>query len=727
MKKRYLFAIPLIVMIIVASLYGLLEYAGLNPEDIETMHIVPDDAVYVVKTRTPIESWHKLSNSTIWTHLQRQNQFAEVTQAANYMTEVINDHKHLLKLLDNHEVVISAHPFTTPYFYRTKDGEKKKGYKHDYDFIFTVNMGYVATASSFVEQNIDYFLTDDYEGTRPELYEGYKIHTFIDSRDKTEIHLAFIENLLLCSFTKKLLKKAIDQKAMPNFINNKYFTVSGSNFSNRGLADIYLQYDFLNALMLQFMESQNEYVVGLGKTLGFTSLNMKVTDEEEQKELRMSGATTVKDSVQSYFRAMLISGKGRIKAPRIIPQSTSFYFSLTFEDFATFQENLDAILQENEGEYEANLRNVRRVENFLSTPRKGINITLQEHFFSWIGDEIAVIEVPSKDEAGRLLASKDQFAVFLKANSISKAKQNLAILTNQVRKKTPIKFRDFDYRGHTISSMFMKGFFKMIMGKYFSKIEKPYFTVIEEYVVFSNHPQTLKTIIDEYEVGLTLAKSEEFRTFFNKFSASSNAFVYSNTPAMRRSLSGFFDPETRASMKINRNFIDCFPQVGFQISEYNGEFKTDFIARYEHPAKVHKTEQEFISRRANLMKNGKEASTLDKLFNAFDDDEGENQASALGAEAHSSDMIAIDNIKVKNVYTRKKIMYYDGAAETKKKYEVRVVQDSVKDGIYKEYYPSGKLKVKGRYRKDLKEGVWVFYDEDGSLDGRERYRKGEEQ
>lgn len=726
MRGKILFAI-LAAMIIGGVLYGLLEYAGLNPEDIKTMHIVPDDAVYVVKTRTPIESWHNLSGSTIWKHLRKQNQFAELTEAADYMTEVINDHKHLLKLLDNHEVVISAHPYKTPYFYRTKKGIRKKAYRHDYDFIFTVNMGYVATASSFVEQNIDYFLTDDYEGLRPEHYQGYKIHTFIDSRDKTEIHLAFVENLLLCSFTKKLLKRAIDQKDMPTFINNKYFTVSRSNFSNKGLADIYIQYDFLNALTMQFLENQNEYVLGLSKALGFTSLNMKVVDEEEQKELRMSGITTVKDSVQSYFRAMLTSGKGKIKAPRIIPQSTAFYFSLTFESFANFQENLDAILQENEAEYEANLRNIRRVENFLSTPRKGINITLEEHFYSWIGDEIAVIEVPSKDQRGRVLPSKDQFAVFLKANSISQAKQNLAILTNQVRKKTPIKFKDFDYRGHTVSSMFMKGFFKMIMGKYFSKIDKPYFTVIEEYVVFSNHPQTLKVIIDEYETGLTLAKSDDFRAFFNEFSTSSNAFVYINTPTMRRSLSGFFEPETRASLKINRNFIDCFPQIGFQISEDREQFKTEFIAKFQHPAKVHQTEQNFIRLRKNLMKNGKEESTVDKIVNLFDGEtEASEQVIALESQTSRNDLIAIENIKMTNVYTRKKTMYYD-AAGTKKKFEVRVVRDSVKDGIYKEYYPSGRLKIKGKYRKNLKEGVWRFYNTNGRLDNQERYRKGEEQ
>ena len=42
------------------------------------------------------------------------------------------------------------------------------------------------------------------------------------------------------------------------------------------------------------------------------------------------------------------------------------------------------------------------------------------------------------------------------------------------------------------------------MGDFFGKIEKPYYTIIDDYVIFSNHPQTIKNIIDDYSNEATL-------------------------------------------------------------------------------------------------------------------------------------------------------------------------------------------------------------------------------
>ena len=43
--------------------------------------------------------------------------------------------------------------------------------------------------------------------------------------------------------------------------------------------------------------------------------------------------------------------------------------------------------------------------------------------------------------------------------------------------------------------------------------EKPYFTYIEDFVVFSNSLETLKSIIDDYVRGSTLDKKADFVDF----------------------------------------------------------------------------------------------------------------------------------------------------------------------------------------------------------------------
>ncbi len=46
------------------------------------------------------------------------------------------------------------------------------------------------------------------------------------------------------------------------------------------------------------------------------------------------------------------------------------------------------------------------------------------------------------------------------------------------------------------------------------------------------------------------------------------------------------------------------------------------------------------------------------------------------------------------------------------------------NGTYREFYPSGKVKVKGHYTNGNKTGNWYYYSEKKILEKREHYKKG---
>ncbi|TWF40350.1 MORN repeat protein [Chitinophaga polysaccharea] len=47
--------------------------------------------------------------------------------------------------------------------------------------------------------------------------------------------------------------------------------------------------------------------------------------------------------------------------------------------------------------------------------------------------------------------------------------------------------------------------------------------------------------------------------------------------------------------------------------------------------------------------------------------------------------------------------------------EIRLNEDSVPDGMYKEYFLNGKIKSKGFYRDGIKDSVWTYYSDSGSI------------
>jgi hypothetical protein len=105
--------------------------------------------------------------------------------------------------------------------------------------------------------------------------------------------------------------------------------------------------------------------------------------------------------------------------------------------------------------------------------------------------------------------------------------------------------------------------------------------MIGDYVILSNHPQTVKSIIDDFKAGRTLKNYEEFNTFLGNFDNSSNVFIYANMPVLHTAMEGFVAPETWTSVSANKDYIICFPHIGFQLKEKDELFEAKFVSVYK--------------------------------------------------------------------------------------------------------------------------------------------------
>lgn len=627
----------------------------------QLIYFVPEDAVYVIETDEPVKAWEKLSENPLWKHLQTQPTFGELTQSTNSLDSLIKQNKTIFDLLGSRKVLVSAH------LYRPTD----------YDFLFVADLAQQSVVVSFLEKYISTLPLSAYLHTERK-YAGYTIHELKDKKTKEILHLAFVNNALIGSWKGKLVENAISQFENPTIGKNPYFTAINQKTGDNGIFRLFLQYRYLDEFMRCYTSEDNEYVASLSQTVQFTGLDCDIV---EDSIIQMKGFTNVNDSISSYFQALAKSGTGKISAFNVIPQRSSFFMSLGFSDFKTFFENFKSVYQKQSPdkwtEYEAN---ILKIESYL-------DIKLEQHFMSWIGEEIAFVQTQPKG-----LGRDNEMAVVLTAKDISEARNNLDFISDQIRKKTPVKFRELEYNGYTIKYMAVKGFFKLLFGKFFAKLEKPYYTIIGDYVIFSNHPQTIKDIINDYREGQTLAKSARFDDFFENFSSSANVFTYIQTPVLQRTMRPLVSPTTWTSMQTNRDYIQCFDQVGFQLIGASDIFETQMFTTFTNPSLYPQYFAKFSERNVSLP----DTSIIDIEMPL------EIVLSDLDSKRH------IEN-------------YPDG----KLKVEVEL-KNGLKHGTYKEYYPNGELKIKGEYRKDVQDGVWRYYDERGKQTNKRRFRNGEE-
>jgi hypothetical protein len=640
----------------------------------DAFSLIPPDAIYCIATNHPVEMWKEVSESNTWQHLHKNSYFASLTATTESLTGLVKGNELLVKLMGSTDLIASAH----------MTGPKK------YDFLFLIDLQN-ASGIKFLNEYLTSFDASGYSITK-EKYKEDDIIILFNTSDKSSLYLTMPGSYLMASYTKSLLMKALDLQGGDHKSSKELFFAVDDGPDKTDKLQLYLNYSMLPQFMACYSDGKNEYVNKLAQSLRTSSLDFTV----ENEMIRAKGQTFINDTIESYVKTLASSGKGASEFLEVAPQRTAFFLGMGFSSFGEFFKNFENNLQHDVTEYASYKANMKQVESYL-------NINLQENVINWIGDEVAVLEMQS---AGKGL--ENETAVLLKADNIEKALSNMSRIEKMVRRKTPIKFKTVEYKGYTIRYLGVKNLFKVVLGKFFARYDKPYYTVISNFVVFSTHPQVLESMIDDYLEKRTLARDEDFRSFRNEFENESAVFVYVNTPVLFNSMKTLADVPTRTSMENNKDFIVCFRHAGFQLVPDKKGFKTLFTEKFVEPV--------------SKQNEGKPSLTLQGSLE-IDSTATEpevNQAPVIKADPSDTDPMELPYIYVKNVNAK---FYEEFFADSTTHFKVGL-KGGFKDGSFKEYYPNGKVKMTGEFKKDKRNGTWRLYGETGKEMMRRNYDDG---
>ncbi len=639
----------------------------------DAFSLIPADAIYCIATSHPIKMWKDVSESNTWQHLQKNSYFAHLTSAAENLTDLVKGNDLLVNLVGSTSLIASAH-MTEP----------KK-----YDFLFLLDLQN-ASGIKFLNEYLSSFVASGYL-VRKQKYKGEDIIILYNTSDKSSLYLSMPGSYLIASYTRNLLTKALDLQGTEHKSSKELFFAVDDEPEKTDKLQLYLNYSMLPRFMASYSDGKNEYVNRLAQALRTSSMDLTV----EEDMIRAKGETFINDTIESYVKTLASSGKGASEFLTVAPERTAFFMSMGFSSFGEFFKNFENNLQHDVTEYASYKQSMKQVESYL-------NINIQENVINWIGDEVAVLEMQS---AGKGL--DNETAVLLKADNIEKALSNLSRIEKMVRRKTPVKFKTVEYKGYSIRYLGVKNLFKVVLGKFFARYDKPYYTVISNFVVFSTHPQVLESMIDDYVEKRTLARSEDFRSFRNEFENESAAFIYINTPILFNSMKTLADVPTRTSMENNKDYIVCFRHAGFQLVPGKEGFKTLFIEKFVGPV----SEQIEGEPRTTVQENLEQDTAAAEL-----------EADKITEEIkpNPSDPMELPYIYVKNVNAK---FYEEFFADSTTHFKVGL-KGGFKDGSFKEYHPNGKVKMTGQFNRDKRDGTWRLYDETGKQIMKRNYDEG---
>ncbi len=738
MKKILKFFLYLIIIFAVGVSGYVIYYKFIAKKgSVDAFNTVPKDALFIIETTDLSKAWTTINNSDLWQHLVETQYFGDINEGIEAVNAFLDSNAFASGLFKGRKLVISGVIAS----------------KKDWDFLFSIDLEKGSQTVKTLDKMIDFI--DGYKVARNTINVDagkYEIIQMTDEQDPDfKIFITFADNILLVSFNKAIIEKSLAQLNDNHWNNDKKFVEILQKSPERKLFKIYVKYSNLDDFMQTFLTESDETTEMFANSLAYSILDFDV----DENRIILDGFANL-DSMSSYVTALAHTAPGKKTAYTIMTDQTAAYVSITFDDYMTFYDNLMDEYAKNNPE---DIEDINKATDLL---KNVIKIDLQNDFFAWIGNEIALFKIRPLSESSKA----EDVAMVIHTNDIDNAKAGMAQIVKQIRKWSPFKFKDYDYKGFTISFLKQKNFFKPFFGKLFEGIEEPYFTFIEDYVVFSNSKELLHQIIDDYVMGRTIPKDEKFQDFIDEFDVKSNIAVFINMPKMYPTLYYFTPASDRSDLKENEQLIESFAHVGFQLSSKNNMFKTTFIAEYDSSAYY----EDLTSKLDAQTNNEMFTYYLDTMgflitlpenlpdgeFVGYYDQENTKKMFEGNVMNGKPDGVwrsyyESGNIESSVTYTDGipdgiAYFYYDVAANTLRA-EVNYVEGKI-DGTYKEYYDNGArkatilydeglengdvefyyrtgdIKIEGKYKNGEKHGKWIYYDQNGEKIAVEKWKKG---
>ncbi|WP_430814074.1 DUF3352 domain-containing protein [Carboxylicivirga sp. RSCT41] len=727
----------IILAVIVISIIGFFVYLQFVKVDkLQPLQSMHSDSVIIIETENLTTAWREIKESALWASIIEGDYFEEYE--ANMMTfdSLMVGNALVRNIFKGRPLALSVQMLDDANF----------------ETVFAVDIGKYGKLS--VLPQLAGLLDLELKERKVDSLSVYSLQY---DKPNDVIHLCIHENLLIGSLSGKLMNRSIKAIKNDRWFNSEKF-IEVQNETAGGLLNFYFNYEQLDNFAGSLAPELKNSLSDVSNIMGFSCL---VADLED-KNIRLAGHTNYFDSIPSLADALAKAEAGKMEAHNILPSQTALFMSVNADNFHDFYgQMLDQYSQSSPEVYQEYI-------NGLNMAEKWLGLEFEDVLFSWVKGEFALAKLNPQTNAREFDA-----LMAIKANDIDLAKEKMQLLLKHIKKRTPVRFDQIDYRNHQIHLLKMKGFFKLFFGGLIQGMEQPYFTYIDDYVVFSNSVNSLMGMIDDYLVGNTIARTPSFKSFLEEFDNESNFSLFVQMPKVYQHLYYYSDSEAKKSLRQNKNLIINFANIGWQLKATGKTFETVLLAKHDENAMLYEELEKMQNSAEDLyIDEYRELSFKMRLDDSFPWNEGavqyyvshpdQVQDSVMIHEGEMRDSLPQDLWR--NYYFSSNIMsaipyddgevdgtavfYFDDAQHTVKA-EVDF-NDDVLDGDYKEfysngrkkailslddglldgdalfYYRNGQLKIEGKYRDGLRHGKWKYYTKSGDLIDKESWRKGKE-
>lgn len=374
------------------------------------------------------------------------------------------------------------------------------------------------------------------------MYRGRTIYT-LEFGNQQKISLSVFYGLILVSPVTILVESGIEQ--LDNITSNvnrnsSFLQVKKATSPKGGELVAYLNFQSISSLTSVLTKSNPRAIVSLmaiGEWMGL--------DARFLKEGFVLSGHFYPDKKHKFLTAL-----AKQKAPEnsrvseLLPKNIGALLYFGWEDFETFYQSYQ------EETYE----------------------DFERYFLPWIGREVTLfLKDPTDDEHA---FAKDKL-VFLQSKDIELTEKLLDKYAHQFGELNRQMYQNFEITQIAAHSPLLP-----LFGEELNPVQNPYYTIIENYVVFANTQTALEGWIKSFNTRQMILDLPEYRAFFAQAKNQSNVYALLSTPNSIKFLQHLTRPRFHDYIqKSFQQFKNIYP-VGIQFFGFEEHFLVTLSTAY---------------------------------------------------------------------------------------------------------------------------------------------------
>jgi len=530
-----------VVIVLCGGFAGYLFYSQLRTPPNKAINAIPANAALIIESQDFQNTWDKLGKTTLfWRNLSNVNFIKNLNESTDFLDSLFSAESKVAMLVKGRPSFISAHIVGAS----------------DYNFLFLISLKNIRQISEI--DDVVSKVSSKSE-IKKRIYDKVSISEIKINKDKI-FSYTFSKGIFIGSFSSMLVEDAIRQinsgSSLLSMEKNPGFSKIHKTAGEKADANIYINFDHFPDYLSKFLQQKKHSVIApISFLANWSAMDLTL----RPKALILNGLTLVNDSSGKFFDLLLKQDPQEIELTDILPDNTAELIYLGVEDFSSYYKSYLNYQDQNNLLYDYRKK--------LDDISKSKNIDLEKDLISIIGGEIAMATTGNfSDPKPNVSALTHYFILKLKDpnNGISQL-NNFAINVNG--DKNIIRPDSIEqYRNHTIGFLDINSIWSKLLGNCFSSINKNYYTLIDEYIVFANSKNDLKSFIGSNLAERTLQRDVHYQTFAENISSKTNCFVYYNIPICLKTgwLQSAVTTDLSKIIEANIDAVKEFEAIGIQ-------------------------------------------------------------------------------------------------------------------------------------------------------------------